>query len=307
MVEKMDTGVGMTTPTKVEFNTIIKNKSPSKAEEIMNRVLYAVVVLLLVCVLSTFFVKKLPYFVLDLRAMAIDSIWLMACCYAVGELVKLIFFNKGKCTVDYEKAKDGAEIALNSLTMEEKAVREEYCQNYAKGVYERKKALLLSNARVSEEEYNEKYALLTRKELKMRYKNELSKIQRKLLVEASKLRLREYDPAFLMSIDEQESELMPSEMFNAKKDDKINKVKSAVLSVVSSFFCVTLAGELIFSFSPSVLFMAVIKVTSVMIFSSFKATFGWNMAMYTEICRYKLQVREVGNLKQYYEKKHAGR
>lgn len=306
MIEKMDTGVGMPTPTKVEFNTIIKNKGPFKAEEIMNRVLYAVVVLLLGCVLSTFFVKKLPDFVLDLRSMAIDSIWLMACCYVVGELVKLIFFNKGKCTSDYEKAKEGAETALNSLTTEERAVREEYCQDYAKGVYERKKALLLANARVSEEEYNEKYALLTRKELKARYKNELSKMQRKLLVEVGKLRLREYDPAFLTSIDEQESDLMPSEMYNARKEDKRNKIKSAVLSVASSFFCVTLAGELIFSFSPSVLFMAVIKVTSVIIFSSFKATFGWNMAMFTEISRYRLQVREVGNLKQFYKKRYAG-
>lgn len=305
MVEKMETVVGVPTPTKVEFNTIIKNKGPLKAEEIMNRVLCAVVVLLLGCVLSTFFVKKLPDFVLDLRSMAIDSIWLMACCYVVGELVKLIFFNKGKCTADYEKAKEKAESALNSLTTEERAVRDEYCQDYAKGVYERKKALLLSNARVSEEEYNEKYALLTRRELKARYKGELSKMQIKLLVVVGRLRLREYDPSFLTSMDEMESDLMPSEMHNARKEDKRNKIKSAVLSVASSFFCVTLAGELIFSFSPSVLFMAVVKVTSVIIFSSFKATFGWNLAMYTEISRYRLQVREVGNLKQFYKKRYA--
>lgn len=305
MIDRMDTGVGVPTPTKVEFNTIIKNKGPSKAEEVMNRVLYAVVVLLLGCVLSTFFVKKLPEFIVDLRSLAIDSIWLMACCYVVGELVKLIFFNKGKCTADYEKAKDGAEIALNSLTADERDAREEYCQEYAKGVYKRKKALILANARVSEEDYNNKYALLTRRELKTRYNGELSKMQIKLLVTVGKLRLREYDPSFLTSMDEMESDLMPSEMHNARKEDKRNKIKSAVLSVASSFFCVTLAGELIFSFSPSVLFMAVVKVTSVIIFSSFKATFGWNLAMYTEISRYRLQVREVGNLKQWHKKKYA--
>jgi hypothetical protein len=306
MVEKMETGVGLPTPTKVEFNTIIKNKGPFKAEEMMNRVLYAVVALLLCCVLSTFFVKKLPDFVLDLRSMAIDSIWLMACCYVVGELVKLIFFNKGRCTSDYDNAKKGAETALNSLTADERATREEYCKEYAKGVYNRKKKLLLSNAMITEEEYNEKYALLTYRELKARYKNELSKAQRKMIAAVGRLRLREYDPAFFASMDEHESDLMPSEMHNARKQDKQNKLKSAVLSVASSFFCVTLAGELIFSFSLTVLFMAVVKVTSVVIFSSFKATFGWNLAMYTEISRYRLQVREVANLKDYYKKKCEG-
>ena len=131
-------------------------------------------------------------------------------------------------------------------------------------------------------------------------------MQRNSIIALTKLKIKEYDPNFFTSTMELESELMPSEMYRAGAENKRNMIKSAFLSVLSSFFCVTLAGELIFSFSLSVLFMAVVKVTSVLIFSSFKATFGWNLAMHTEIGRYKLQVREVDSLKQWYRKKYDG-
>lgn len=304
MVDKIETSFDMPSPTKVEFNTIIKNKGQYKAGEIINRVLYAIIALLLMCIMSTFFVEKVPDFVLDLRSFAIDSIWLMLCCYTVGELVKLIFFNKARCTTDYEKALQCAETALNTLTPNERNKREEYCQAYAKGVYNRKKTVLLNNANITEEEYDSKYFSMTYWELKARYKD-LSKAQRKNIAAIGRLKMREYDPSFLMSTEEIENDLMPSEMHNARKEDKRNKIKSALLSVASGFFCVTLAGELIFSFSISVLFMAVVKITSVVLFSSFKATFGWNLAMYTEISRYKLQVREVANLKYWYKEKYG--
>lgn len=306
MIEKIDAEFEKASniPQKVEFNTIIKQKEKSKAEEIINRFLYAIVGLLLLFILATFFVEKLPYVVINLRALAINAVWLSVCCYTIGELVKRIFINKGKCTEAYEASMQNAETALNSLTAEESAKCAEYCQEYAENVYNRKKMRGLTNARVSEKEYNEKYFSRSYAELKKQYGNELTKKQIKILAEVNKIKLLEYNPDFFSTATDLEPDCMPSERYNADTENKKNMFTSAFLSCVSSAFCITLAGEVIFSFSATAILMAIVKIASVIIFSSFKATFGWNLAMRTEINHYKLQVREVNNLKQWYKVKY---
>lgn len=310
MIEKIDTasgaGVNASVPQKVEFNTIIKQKGQSKAEEIINRFLYAIVVLLLLFILSTFFVKRLPNVVINLRSLAIDAVWLSVCCYTIGELIKRIFFNKGKCTNAYETAMQSAETALNSITAEESAKCAEYCQEYAESVFNRKKARGLANARVSEEEYHEKYFSLSCRELKKRYGGELTKAQIKTLAMVNKLKVLEYNPDFFTTATDLEPDCMPSERYNASRENKKNMLTSALFAAASSIFGLTLAGEIIFSFSATAILMAIIKIASVIIFSSFKATFGWNLAMRTEINHYKLQEREVGDLKHWYKKKYKG-
>ncbi len=298
MLEKIETQSSIGN-SKVEFNTIIKPNKRLKSEDIINRALYTVIVLLVLGVLSSFFVQELPGFVLDLRNIAIDALWVMACCFCIGELFKRVFINKARSTEEYGKIKEEAENALNTLSSNELDCRAEYCKAYEDEEYNRQLKRCLANIGISEEEYKEKYFSLSRKELKKIYGESLSKTQLNDLAQINKLKRVNYNPDFFTVSLETKEDCSPSQMFNANKENKRNSFSSAFTSIASGFFCVTFAGGFAFSFSMSALFGAIIKIITIIISASSKATFGWNLVMVTEVNRYKLQISEVKKLKNF--------
>lgn len=280
----------------VTYAPVVKEQKTS--EEIINKVLYVIVAILFCAVLSTYFVEDLPDFVPEVRGIAIDAIWLILCCYTIGELVKRIFINKARSTVEYQKAKETTKTALEGLTEEELERRGEYCAAYEEEVYAAELKRLLKNANISEEDYEGKYRLLTVKEIKVLYPNNgLSKKQLSDLKEINRLKRVRYNPAFLMTTVSISSARSPSEMYDSERELRRNSFTSAITSIVSGFFGATFAGELIFSFSSAILFAAVVKITITLITAALKANFGWNCAMKTEINRFLLQQTEVKKLK----------
>ena len=286
----------------LNVTTILKQPKKLKSSEIINKTLYGAIALLLVAILSTFFVEEIPGFVLDFRSIAIDAVWIMAASYTIGELFKLIFINKAKATEEYAKAKDMAENALNSLTSFELEHRAEYCKAYSEDLYNRHLKRLLSNIDVTEEEYMEKYHLLNYRELKAKYGLDVPKVKLKELAKINHLKRCDYNPEFFSATIDKDGNLVPSQMYDEDKENRKNRITTAFTSMASGFFCVTFAGNFIFSFSIAALFMAIVKITSVIIFASLKANFGWNLVMKTSISKYLLKVREVKNLKHYCSK-----
>lgn len=297
MIEKMETESKGTTVVNRTVNITQTTPSPIGSETLVNRTLYAIIAVLFVAVVSTYFVEDLPGFVIDLRSMAIDALWLMLCCYTIGELAKRIYINKARATKEYGEAKQAAREALEGLTADELERRVEYCTAYEDELYATEVKRLLKNASISEADYVEKYAALSAKEVRKQYPTELSKKQLKKLDEINRVERVHYDPSFLNSTTPTRARQAPSEMYDVGREDRKNMISSAVASVFSGFFGVTLAGELIFSFSLAVLFSAIVKVTLTLIFTSLKANFGWNLVMKTEISRYEMQKTEAGNLK----------
>jgi hypothetical protein len=80
-------------------------------------------------------------------------------------------------------------------------------------------------------------------------------------------------------------------------------LSSIVTTFLSSLCAVTIAGDLIFSFTIAALFSAIVKITITVIVGSFKAMFGWNLSMVTEINHYLITVKECKNLKAFYAAK----
>lgn len=299
MLDKLSQETG----NAVNVTTILKPPKKIKSSDIINRALYATVVLLLLGVASTFFVKEIPDLVLDFRSLAIDALWVIVASYTIGELFKMIFINKAKATEEYNKAKESAETALNSLTTFELEHRGEYCKAYSEDMYNRNLKRLLLNIDVREEEYMEKYHLLTYRELKAKYGQELPKRKIRELANINNLKRYDYNPDFFSVTFDATGNLVPSQMFDEAKENRKNRIVTAFTSTISGFLSVSYAGKFIFDFSPSVLFMAIVKLTIVIIFASLKANFGWKLTMTTGINKYLLQVREVKNLRNFCEKK----
>lgn len=298
MIDKMSEANPSTPVVHKTVNVTQVAQAPIKSETIINRTLYTIIVMLFVAVISTYFVEDLPGIVLDIRNMAIDALWLMLCCYTIGELAKRIYINKARGTKDYEDARKNAVDALAKITPEESERRGEYCTAYENELYETVVTRILKNDGIEKTDFAEKYVSLSTKEIKERYPSDkLTKAQFKALKNANAVKRVHYDPSFLNSTMELSEGASPSDMYNAKKEDRRNMITSAFTSALSGLFGVTFAGELIFSFSLGVLFSAIVKLTLTLIFTSLKANFGWNLVMKTEISRYKLQETESSNFK----------
>ena len=276
---------------------------PITVESIINKSLWTVFVVLILAVLSTFFVEDVPDAIVDLQQLAIDGLWLILCGFTIGELLKQIYRNKGRSTQEYKTVKAEADKELESLTTEELAVRREYCKAYEDDEYNRCFERLLFAAGITEEQYK-KYAYLTAKELKRRFP-ELSKYQRKTIAEINRLKPIYYDPSFFLSMSQSEGRQSPSQMYNADKENKRNTLTSVLTSCVSSLCALSFAGDIIFSFSLATLVAAIVKVTTIIIFGSFKAVFGWNLAMGTEFSRYNVIIKECRNLKAFAKNKEV--
>ena len=275
------------------------------SEAIINKVLVALVVLLVFAVLATYFVEDLPSFVPEFRSIAIDAVWLIACCYAIGELVKRIAINKARTTTEFVEAKKKAKEELSSLTKEELDERHSYCEAYEERVYTAALDRLLKDAEITKDDYNDLYKALTVKEIKAKYPDcTLSKKQYAALKEINRLRRVKYNPEFLNTTIEVITHSSPSEMYNAGRENTKNMISSAVMSILSGVFCASFVGSLVFSFSVATLFAAVVKIVLTAFFAAIKAIFGWSLVMNTEINRYTLQTEEAKNLKNWCKTKN---
>lgn len=275
-------------------NTYILPKSLT-AESVINKALWTTFYILIIAVFATFFVEDVPNVIVDARQIAVDGLWLMMCSFAIGELVKQIYRNRGRATKEYKDAKEVADKELESLTTEELALRGEYCANYETEEYNRRFSCLLTTAGLTKESY-QKYAGMTKRELK---RCKLSPLQVSSIHKLNNLQRIHYDPSFFLYGAHTNGSCAPSGMYNADAENRINTVKSILTSAIGSLCAASLAGELLFSFSQAALIAAVLKITTIIIFASFKAVFGWNLAMRTEMGRYAVLVKETRSLKAY--------
>lgn len=282
-------------------NTTYILPRPLTAESIINKALWVIFALLIFVVVSTFFVEDIPNVVVDVRQIAIDGLWLMLCSFTIGELVKQIYRNKGRSTEEYKKAKENADQELASLTTDELSARREYCKKYEQDEYNRCFERLLCTAGLTKDEYK-KYAHMDAKELKKRFP-ELSKMQRVAIDRLNRLKPIHYDTSFFLAGEHLGKRQAPSEMYNVSVALNRNTLQSIFMTAAGGLCAVSFAGEIIFSFSQAALIAAVIKIATILIFGSFKAVFGWNLAMRTEINRYSVIVKECRNLKAFYAAK----
>ena len=281
-------------------NTYILPKKLT-AEAVINKALWTTFYILIIAVFATFFVEDVPNVIVDARQIAIDGLWLMLCSFSIGELVKQIYRNKGRETKEYKDAKASADEALIALTTDELYARTEYCKEYENNEYMRSFECLLATAGLSKDEYQQ-YVAMSKRELK-RCKQKLSRLQVNSIYKLNNLTRIHYDPSFFLYGFHDGGRLSPSEMYDAEARNRNNTIKSVFFTIAGSLCATSMAGSIIFSFSQAALIAAVIKITTIIIFSYFKAVFGWNLSMRTEMGRYAVTVKECNALKAWHAKR----
>ena len=116
------------------YQTVVKpakNKTVSR-ESLVNGIIIAIVAVLLLGILATYFVEALPDVVVDVRELSKQALWVFVGGYAIGELLKIVFVNRARNAKEYKEAKEKAETELAKIVSEKKNDKiKEYCEEYA--------------------------------------------------------------------------------------------------------------------------------------------------------------------------------
>lgn len=295
MVEKIPETMAKT--QTITYAPVIKQKK-TMSEGGINTLLLVVMCILFVAMGATYFVEELPDIVFEPKMLVKDALWVAICGFSISEIAKRIFVNKAHFSAEYKQAVKESKEAFATLTDDELNCRAEYCKAYEEAVYYTERNRMLQDAHISIEDYEKLYHYGDIETLKT---EGLSKRQIKALKAIGRLKRIHYDADFLNSSRTTNTRYSPSDLYNSAREDKINSISSAIFTVLGCLFCVSLMGDLVFSFSKTALFTAIVKITFTLIIVSTKAVFGWNLVMRTEINRLEVQKEEVENLKRWYK------
>lgn len=300
MVERISENIPQ--PQNITYAPVIKQKK-TLSEAGINTLLLIVMCILFFAMGATYFVDELPDIVFEPKMLVKDAIWVAICGFSISEIAKRIFVNKAHFSPEYKQAVKDSKEALATLTDDELNARTEYCKAYEEEVYYTERNRMLQDAHISIEDYEKLYHYGNIDNLK----NEgLSKRQIKALKAIAGLKRIHYDADFLNSTRATNTRYSPSNLYDATREDRMNTISSAIFTVLGCLFCVSLMGDLVFSFSKTALFAAIVKITFTLIIVITKAVFGWNLVMRTEINRLEIQKEEVLNLKRWFKEKQNG-
>lgn len=258
--------------------------------------------LLTVLVVVIVFALTASYFVifdgsvaLDFKSLTLNTLWFAFGTISVGILTKKIAKDKGRSSKKYEESEAQANERIKKVNECVGAERvAAYCRQYTDNTVRRRREYYLSGVGLSVEDYEKKYIGKGKKELLgMVKRKELTTEQFKAIRRCDRLKIKAYDPNFILSFSSEiDSNKTPSSMYNTEREDAANTAESIVITLFSSLFVCTLATNILYDFSNEAVIGAVTKIIMSLMTISFKASFGWNIAM-KELKRNKLRASEA--------------
>ena len=287
------------------YQTIVKPakiKTVSR-ESLVNGVIIAIVAVLLLGILATYFVEDLPDVVVDVRELSKQALWVFVGGYAIGELLKIVFINRARNAKEYKEAKEKAETELAKIVSEKKNDKiKEYCEEYADTLYEDNQKLALAGSNISFDTFTSKYMALRKKEILATYPDDgLTKSQLKAIARANAVKKERYNPEFLTSTQGNVVQSVPSGRFNARARNLTNTILSAVFGAISSLFCISFVNEIVFNMSKEILLAAIVKIVVLTLCVALKLIFANSLVFDTEIGRFELQASEAKAYLRWYD------
>ena len=278
---------------KVMNVTVINKQKPEGA--FVDVFTVAVTVVIFVAIIASYFVMIDPTAKISVQEITVEVVWILAGTVSIGELIKQYNRTRGRRTESYKAAEEEAREKMKALCESPYRNRvSDYCKNYTDSTITLYREHQLHIVGISMEEYSAKYLGKGLRELwGCIKKKEISMEQYRAIRRCNKIKIKAYDPNFITSFNASFSlDKTPSQMFDADRANKINMVKSLVLSFVSAVFVGRLFTNIVLNFTAAAVFSSIIKVVMILINAAFKASFGWNLAQ-MEIQRNKLRASET--------------
>ena len=169
---------------------------------------------------------------------------------------------------------------------------DEYCRAYELNALKEDRERVLFPVGLSVEVFDEKYKAKSVFYL-LKNNKELSIKQIIAVAKANAIKIEYYNADFLRSTVYSRRRKSPSAQHDTDTKNFAYNIRSFVMGFLGCAFAVSIAKDLIFSFSMAAIVAALIKIAVIVISGAFALSFGWNLIMITEINRLQLQASEA--------------
>ena len=235
---------------------------------------------------------------ISIKDITIQTILLAVCSVAVRSIMLHYGVSKGEQTPKWVETQ--AKIQENVKTIIDnhfQAIATKYCEKWVEDEFKERLQAILDYAKVSLSDYNTTYKILTKKELQQR--EELTKIQKKLLLMANRQKKLSYSPDFLTNDDCASSispKASPDDLNNIRERTiKMRKIKMITTTLITSIIVGSVVLEIINNISWATFLMAVFKVVWVLILGFLEMESGYNITSKVEVDAMKFKNKEQEN------------
>lgn len=290
----IDTLENKTAPT-VTYAPILKPIKINKDSAIIEWFMTALIILITVAVIATYFVVFEGANSINFKQATFNTIWFAVGNFAIGGLAKKIFRRKCEKTKEYVDAGNEANDEINNLCANDgRRIAPAYCKDYAKQSIKRYREHQLALVGMTIRQFHRHYLGISFGKLwKLWRKKTLSFSQCRAVWRCNRIKMKAYNPYFILSYNSTAKDMLsPSDMYNTKRANAVDNVKSFILGILSAVGIGFVFSDVLLNFSLIVLFEAIIKTIMIAVTLGLKATFGWNLGV-MEIQRNKLRASEA--------------
>ena len=230
---------------------------------------------------------------ISLKDITSEGLFLAVACFSVSIIFKQVAINRAMLTGIYTKAKKKTDNRLKTYADGGFLIRvDEYCEDYEKKALERDRKRILDAVGVDYTVYKTTYLARSIWYLCKKHKA-LSFKQVWAISKANRVKRVSYNPDFLRTTIRVRKSASPSEVNNTDRKNAIDTLKTFVFSIIGGAYAISIAQNLVVSFSVAALVAAGIKFAIIIMTSAFRAAFGWNLITITEVNRLDLQATEA--------------
>lgn len=275
--------------TKVTNITVVQQPPKQKT---VNGILIASAAIIFIAVILSYFVDLNIFTDISLKELSTSAIWVFIGCFSISSIFKNIAMNRAKKTEEYIKQKEQTDKILVEKGKNGSLIyADEYCRWYEKNQLYNERYRLLYPVGMTVEMFNEKYNAISFKELLA--DKDLSLKQKIAVIKANAKKIEYYNADFLRTTVHVKNKKSPSDMFNSDRKNFFYSLRSLAMGFFGCAFAVSIAKDLVVSFSMAAFVEACIKTAIIIVSSAFSANFGWSLIMNTEISRMQLQEKEL--------------
>ena len=279
----------------VTYAPVLKPIKINKDSAIIEWFMTALIILITVAVIATYFVVFEGANSINFKPATFNTIWFAVGNFAIGGLAKKIFRRKCEKTKAYVDAGAEANEEINNLCANDgRRIAPAYCKDYTKQSIKRYREHQLALVGMTIRQFNRHYLGISLGKLwRLWRKKTLSFAQCRAVWRCNRIKMKAYNPYFILSYNSTARDMLsPSEMYDTKRANAVDNVKSFILGILSAVGIGFVFSDVILNFSLIVLFEAIIKTIMIGVTLGLKATFGWNLGV-MEIQRNKLRASEA--------------
>jgi len=211
---------------------------------------------------------------------------------AIYMLLRSFARRKGRATEGYAAAFKTIESNTDKIISTGAAAHiSEYCREWEESELDNTRERILADVGIPLADFKRNYVRLTKKEIRAAFPK-LSKIERKTIERAKKIKRLKYNENYLSVYDKRGHRRSPSQFVSTKTLERLKVVQVLITTAISLIFGVTIALDVITNFTFATVVMCLIKIAVILASGVMGMIGGYNMTSNAEVEEMKIKAKE---------------